>query len=118
MLLETTAVCAEFAAKEELMTLNAVDRLIESSQAHSASRLQSVQNVENVGAGLKHFGVGLVGALGLDHLGQLRRQVDRRAFERRGFDRAEARAAGGPEVDGAGRSAWQEGVAVDGDEIV
>src|SRR5271156_2905503 len=110
MLFETTAVCAELAAKEELMTLNAVDRLIESSQAHAASRLQPVQYVENVGAGLKHLGVGLVGALGLDHVGQFRGQVDRRAFEGRGFNRAEACAGCGPQVDGAGRGAWQEGV--------
>src|ERR1700722_3663274 len=33
MLFETTAVCAALAAKEELMTLNAVDRLIEGAQA-------------------------------------------------------------------------------------
>src|SRR5580704_12504610 len=90
MLFETTAVCAELTAKEELMTLNAVDRLIEASWARSASRLQPVQDVENVGPGLKHLGIGLVGALGLDHLGQFRGQIDRRAFEGRGFDRAEA----------------------------
>jgi hypothetical protein len=45
MLFETTAVCAAFAAKEELMTLNAVDRLIEGFQARSSSRLQPVQDV-------------------------------------------------------------------------
>src|SRR5580704_12412946 len=81
MLFETTAVCAALAAKEELMTLNAVDRLIKITQALYLW-FQSVQDVENVGACLKHFGVGLVRALRLDHVGQFGGQVDRRAFER------------------------------------
>src|SRR5579862_1462334 len=100
MLFETTAVCAALAAKEELMTLNALDRLIEGSRARSRLRLQPVQNVENVGAGLKHFGIGLIRALRLDHVGQLGRQVDGRVFDRGGFDRAEAPAAGGSHEDG------------------
>src|ERR1700721_982899 len=102
MLFATTAFCAALAAKEELMTLNAVDRLIEGSRACSSSRLQPVQDVENVGARLKHFGVGLVGALRLDHVGQLRGEIDGRTFERRGFDLAKARAARGPQKHGAG----------------
>jgi hypothetical protein len=95
MLFETMAVCAALAAKEELMTLNAVDRLIEGVQAWSSSRLQPVQDVENIGARLKHLGVCLVGALRLDHVRQFCSQIDRRAFERRSFDLAKARAASG-----------------------
>src|ERR1700722_1152154 len=113
MLFETTAVCAALAAKEELMTLNAVDKLIEDVRVWPSSRLQAVQDVENIGACLKHLGVCLVGALRLDHVGQFGGQIDGRAFERRGFDRAEARAASGSQIDGAGSGRRQIGAAVE-----
>src|SRR5271166_3488432 len=101
MLFETTAVCAALAAKEELMTLNAAERLIAGSLAFRRSRLQSVEDLKNVGARLEHLGVRLVRALRLDHVGELRREIDGRAFERGRIDDAQTARPGGPEKDGA-----------------
>ena len=40
--------------------------------------LEGHQNVEHVRAGLKHFGIGLIGMLRHDHIGQFAGQIDRR----------------------------------------
>src|SRR5580700_9576512 len=118
MLFETTAVCAALAAKEELMTLNAVDRLIAGPLAFLASRLQPVQDVENVGARLKHFGVGLISTLRLDHVGQFGGQVDRRAFEGGGLDRTEACTSGSSHINRTGGGGCLVGAAIDGAQVV
>src|SRR5579883_1193320 len=92
MFAEISAVSAELATKDELMMLNADDRLMSrppNDAARRRSRFQVVENVEQSGARLERFGIGLIGALRVDHRGQFRRQIDGGAFERRGLDRAE-----------------------------
>src|SRR5271165_4400635 len=117
MLLETTAVCAALAAKDELMMLNAVERLM-ARVPDSRSRLQVVEDVENVRPGLEDLGIGLVGALSLDHVRELGRDIDRRAFQRTGLDRAETGIARRSDEYRTRGGVCRISVAIDGAEIV